>query len=89
MSYSMREQLSLEGRAAVITGSANIPGPQFAAAMTEFRAQLALVDIDGEGCDRIAREVRESYGTDAVAFVTDVGPHAAQRSQAPPPRRPK
>ena len=72
MSYSLRQQMSLEGRVAVITGSANILGPQFAAALAEFCAKLALVDVDGEGCDRVAREIRESYGTDAIAIVADV-----------------
>ena len=72
MSYSLRQQMSLEGRVAVITGSANILGPQFAAALAEFGAQLALVDIDGEACDRVAREIRESHGTGAIAIEADV-----------------
>ena len=72
MSYSLRQRMSLKGRVAVITGSANILGPQFAAALAEFGAQLALVDIDGERCERVAREIRESHGTGAIAIEADV-----------------
>ena len=95
VSYSLRQQMSLEGRVAVIKGGANIAGPQLAAAMAELGAQLALVDIDGEGCDRIAWEVRESYGTDAVGFVTDVANEQAvsamsgSNARAPAPSWPE
>ena len=86
--------MSLEGRVAVITGSANISGTQLAAA-AELGAHLALVDIDGKGCDRIAREVRESYGTGAVAFVTGVANEQAasamsgSNARAPAPSWPE
>ena len=46
MMVNLREQFNLEGRVAVITGAANILGPEFAAALAEFGAQLVLVDIN-------------------------------------------
>ena len=77
MSYNLRQRFSLEGRVAIITGSANILGPEFAAALAEFGAALALVDVDGDRCRRVASDVQESYGTEARAFVTDVSDELA------------
>jgi len=72
MTFSLRAQFDLTGRVALITGAANILGPEFAAALAEFGAHLALADINAEACTRVAQQVGETYGTKTLAIVTDV-----------------
>jgi len=72
MTFSLRTQFDLTGRVALITGAANILGPEFAAALAEFGAQVALADINGEACVRVAQKVSETYGTKTLATTADV-----------------
>lgn len=77
MTISLRDQLNLAGRVALITGAANILGPEFAAALAEFGAQLALVDINGKACTHVAQQVEETYGTRALAIRADISDEKA------------
>lgn len=77
MSFSLHDQFDLTGRVALITGAANILGPEFAAALAEYGAQLALADINAEACGRVAQQVGEAYGTKTLAIVTDVADESA------------
>ena len=61
MMVNLREQFNLEGRVAVITGAANILGPEFAAALAEFGAQLVLVDINGDRCSSLVERIRKTH----------------------------
>ena len=63
----------LEGKVAVITGAASVPGLGSASAQ-RFAAEgaiLYLTDRDGEGVERVAAELRGA-GTEAVALAHDV-----------------
>ena len=77
MTFSLRAQFDLTGRVALITGAANILGPEFAAALAEFGARLALADINAEACSRVAQEIGEAHGTKTLAIVTDVADEPA------------
>ena len=77
MTSNLRDQLSLEGRVALITGAGNILGPEFAAALAEFGADLALADVDEEGRESAAKSVRDSYGVRALAVAVDVADEAS------------
>ena len=66
MSYRLVERFDLSGRVAIITGAANILGPEFAAGLAEFGANLALVDIDGAGCREAAKRVGDEFGVRAM-----------------------
>jgi NAD(P)-dependent dehydrogenase (short-subunit alcohol dehydrogenase family) len=77
VTFSLRDQLSLEGQVALITGAGNILGPEFAAALAEFGADLALADIDEDGRERVARNVRDSYGARALAMAVDIADEAS------------
>ncbi len=76
MNTSLRDQFDLSGRVALITGAANILGPEFAAALAEFGARLALADVDDKRCAQIAQEIDDNYETDALAISTDVADEA-------------
>jgi NAD(P)-dependent dehydrogenase (short-subunit alcohol dehydrogenase family) len=77
MTYSLRDKFDLSGRVALITGAANILGPEFAVALAEFGARLALVDINQEACAHVAEQVCEAYGTQTKAIVADVSSESA------------
>lgn len=77
MSSRLQGQFDLTGRVALITGAASILGPQFAASLAEFGAQLALVDINAQACRETASRIEEEYGVKALDLVTDVSEESA------------
>jgi len=77
MTFSLRAQFDLIGRVALITGAANILGPEFAAALAEFGAQLTIVDINGEACAQVAQQIQKTYGTKVLAIHADVSDEQA------------
>ena len=77
MTYSLRNQLDLGGRVVIITGAANILGPEFAAALAEYGAQSALVDVNAEACARVADQIQEDYGAKTMPIVADVSSESA------------
>lgn len=64
----------------MITGAANILGPEFGAGLAEFGADLVLVDVNGEGCERVARDIAAEYGTKTLSIEADVGDETAVTS---------
>ena len=72
MNPGLKAQFELDGRVALITGSANILGPEFAAALAEYGAQIILADINGESVRQIAEDIIETFGVEARAHEIDV-----------------
>ena len=72
MTFSLRQKLDLTGRVAIVTGAANILGPEFCAALAEFGATVALLDINEARCADVAEEVAEAYEARTVAIRCDV-----------------
>lgn len=66
------------GKVAVVTGTANPLGIGMAIARSlgALGCSLVLADLDGEGAEARAAEMRDG-GTDAVAVRTDMGDHAS------------
>jgi NAD(P)-dependent dehydrogenase (short-subunit alcohol dehydrogenase family) len=62
---------SLDGKVAIITGSASGIGRATARAMAREGAQVVVADVNGEGAERVAAEIRGADG-DAIAVTTDV-----------------
>jgi NAD(P)-dependent dehydrogenase (short-subunit alcohol dehydrogenase family) len=77
MSFSLHSQFDLTGRVVLITGAANILGPEFAAALAEFGAQLVLVDINEDECSHVAQKIVETYGIRAISITADVSDEQA------------
>ena len=67
-----RNLFDLSDRTAVVTGGVGILGRHLAAALADFGARVAVVDLDGQACGRLAAELRETYGTEAVGVACDV-----------------
>jgi NAD(P)-dependent dehydrogenase (short-subunit alcohol dehydrogenase family) len=77
MTHTSRDLFDLTGRVALITGSAGILGPEFAAALGAYGARVAMTDRDEEACHRAAQAVREETGAEVLPLKLDVADEAA------------
>ncbi|MFC1736391.1 SDR family oxidoreductase [Candidatus Hydrogenedentota bacterium] len=74
------ESKLLQGQAALITGAAGAIGRAVAHGFAAEGAKLCLMDIDGDRQERVAAELRNSYGDDTVLdIVADVRDPAKAR----------
>ena len=63
--------MELEGQAAIVTGAGRGIGRAIALELAELGADVAVAELDAEGAERTAEEVR-ALGRRAVAIQTDV-----------------
>jgi NAD(P)-dependent dehydrogenase (short-subunit alcohol dehydrogenase family) len=68
----LRSLFDLSGRVALVTGASNILGPEFSAALAEFGARVAMMDVDGPACAAAAERIRLEFGAEVEAHVGDV-----------------
>jgi 3-oxoacyl-[acyl-carrier protein] reductase len=68
----------LDGRVALITGAARGIGAATARRLAGEGAQVALADLDEQGCRQVAAEIAES-GSEALPLVCDVSDAGAVR----------
>jgi NAD(P)-dependent dehydrogenase (short-subunit alcohol dehydrogenase family) len=69
---SIREQIDLKGRVAVITGGAGHLGRVMANTLAEAGADIAIVDIKQEYINPVLSELREKWGCRAVGIAVDL-----------------
>ena len=62
---------ALEGKVAVVTGGGSGIGRATVRALASAGAPTAVIDRDGEGAERVAKEAAQA-GVDAQAFVVDL-----------------
>ena len=77
-----RKLFELNGKVAVVTGATGILGRSFCAALAEFGANIAVVDINEEQTAAFAAELVEQYGVQALGVVCDVSDPNAVKTMA-------
>ncbi len=68
----MRRRFDLTGRVAIITGGAGLLGTDYCHTLAGAGAHVVVADVQGEAAQRLAREVTESQGIEALGLQTDV-----------------
>lgn len=69
---SIREQMDLKGRVAVITGGAGYLGRTMAHTLAEAGADIAIVDIRKEGVDQICADLKAQWGVRTCGLAVDL-----------------
>lgn len=78
-----RKLFDLKGKVVVVTGGAGILGAHFCAALADFGADVAVVDLDAEKALERAQDIRADYGVRAVGLACDVSDqHSVQEMLA-------
>ncbi len=62
----------LTGKNAIVTGGCGILGEHFCKALSEFGANVAVVDINEERAKELASVIRKEYGTRTIGLYCDV-----------------
>ena len=66
------EKMRLDGKAIYVTGAASGIGKCAAMAFAEAGADVAIVDINLEGAQKVAEEIKEATGSNTIAIQCDV-----------------
>lgn len=67
-----RDLFSLNGKTAIVTGGAGILGKHFCSALSDFGANVAVVDIDLDAATSVAAELVAKYEVKARGYYCDV-----------------
>ncbi len=66
------EKMRLDGKAIYVTGGASGIGKSVATALAEAGADVAIVDVNLEGAEAVAKEIAEATGSKTIAIRCDV-----------------
>lgn len=66
------EKMRLDGKAIYVTGGASGIGKSVATALAEAGADVAIVDVNLEGAEMVAKEIAEATGSKTIAIRCDV-----------------
>src|SRR6266436_8737949 len=69
---SLRELMSLKGRVAVITGGAGHIGSAVADGLAELGASIALIDLNGDRGEAVARDISAKWNGEAAVYQTNL-----------------
>lgn len=77
---SQKSLFDLSGKTAVITGASGILGRHFSFGLAEAGANIALVDIQENAVEDLAREITQKYDVHVQGFICDVSnPESVKR----------
>ena len=72
MSSKYRDLFDLSGKVAVVTGGLGILGRGFCRGLSEYGANVAVIDLDADGCAAFAQELSSEAGAPAIGVGCDV-----------------
>lgn len=72
MKWSCKQAFDLSGKSAIVTGGAGFLGRCFCAALAEFGAVVAVVDLNQETVEELAADLTRTYGTKCIGLACDV-----------------
>ncbi len=72
MSSKYRDLFDLTGKAGVVTGGLGILGRGFCRGLSEYGANVAIIDLDGEACAAFASQLSDETGVRAIGVGCDV-----------------
>jgi len=81
MRDSTRSWLGLEGRVCVVTGAGSGIGAAIAESLVHVGAHVALLDRDGDACERVARRLADGGGR-AIAIACDTSDEPGVKAAA-------
>jgi NAD(P)-dependent dehydrogenase (short-subunit alcohol dehydrogenase family) len=77
MNSHYKSLFDLNGKTAIVTGAVGILGQGFCRGLSEFGANVAVVDLDDQRCAAFAAELERDYGRSAAGFACDVSDPAS------------
>ncbi|WP_291859262.1 SDR family oxidoreductase [Marinilabilia sp.] len=66
------KELNIEGKVAVITGGGGVICSVMAKALAMKGVKTAILDLKKENADKVANEIKETYGTESFGFASNV-----------------
>jgi NAD(P)-dependent dehydrogenase (short-subunit alcohol dehydrogenase family) len=80
MKSHYKNLFELKGKTAIVTGAVGILGQRFCRGLSEFGAQVTVVDLDLDRCTAFAAELERDYGTPSLGVSCDVSDPASVAS---------
>jgi len=77
---SLRELADLRGRVALVTGGAGHIGSVLAEALAELGCAIAVLDLERDSTDEVARRIHDTFAVETVALPIDLADESAVRS---------
>ena len=69
---AIKELMSLDGRAAMVTGGGGHIGSVICDALAEMGASIAVLDINAESCAETAQRVESAYQVETLSLPLDL-----------------
>lgn len=79
---SVEGRFSLGGKVAVVTGGAGILGSLYCKSLSEAGAKVVVADLDAERCKKLASDITEKTGVEALGLPVDLSDEASVKSWA-------